>query len=161
MLRCWIVLDIGIVVLIYQVLVIKFNTLSPSLTTCWRLFRDEEILLCGEWPLTVSKGGGLEVGVGPDAHGEFHPEAVRQMKGAGTWLKVNGEAIYGTRPRTGTLWSEGETVRYTRSKDRRFVYAILTQWPGTTHTSAGRSDRAAKHKLVQEGKNHEKTHIPH
>ena len=80
---------------------------------------------------TVAKGGGLEIGVGPDAHGEFHPEALRQMKGAGAWLKVNGEAIYATRPREGTLWSEGDTVRYTRSKDRRFVYALLTEWPGT------------------------------
>jgi alpha-L-fucosidase len=44
---------------------------------------------------------------------------------------VNGEAIYATRPRQGTLWSEGETVRYTRSKDSRFVYAIFTEWPGT------------------------------
>jgi alpha-L-fucosidase len=80
---------------------------------------------------TVAKGGGLQIGVGPSAHGEFHPEAIRQMKGAGEWLEVNGEAIYATRPREGTLWSEGETVRYTRSKDRRFVYAILTAWPGT------------------------------
>ena len=79
----------------------------------------------------VAKGGGLQIGVGPSAHGEFHPEAIRQMKGAGAWLKVNGEAIYATRPRKGTLWSEGETVRYTRSKDSRFVYAILTEWPGT------------------------------
>ena len=79
---------------------------------------------------TVAKGGGLQVGVGPNAHGEFHPEAIRQMKGAGAWLKVNGEAIYATRPREGSLWSEGETVRYTRSKDSRFVYAMLTQWPG-------------------------------
>lgn len=79
----------------------------------------------------VAKGGGLQVGVGPSAHGEFHPEAIRQMKGAGAWLKVNGEAIYATRPRRGTHWSEGETVRYTRSKDSRFVYAILTEWPGT------------------------------
>jgi alpha-L-fucosidase len=80
---------------------------------------------------TVAKGGGLQIGVGPSAHGEFHPEAIRQMKGAGAWLKVNGEAIYATRPREGTLWSDGGTVRYTRSKDRRFVYAILTEWPGT------------------------------
>jgi alpha-L-fucosidase len=79
---------------------------------------------------SVAKGGGLMIGVGPSAHGEFHPEAIRQMKGAGAWLKVNGEAIYATRPREGTLWSEGETVRYTRSKDSRFVYAILTEWPG-------------------------------
>jgi alpha-L-fucosidase len=80
---------------------------------------------------TVAKGGGLEIGIGPSAHGEFHPEAIRQMKGAGAWLKVNGEAIYATRAREGTLWSEGESVRYTRSKDLRFVFAILTEWPGT------------------------------
>jgi alpha-L-fucosidase len=79
---------------------------------------------------TVAKGGGLMIGVGPSAHGEFHPEAIRQMKAAGSWLRVNGEAIYATRPREGSGWAEGETVRYTRSKDRRFVYAILTKWPG-------------------------------
>ncbi len=80
---------------------------------------------------STAKGGGFMIGVGPSAHGEFHPEAIRQMKGAGAWLKVNGEAIYATRAREGALWSEGETVRYTRSKDRRFVYAIFTEWPGT------------------------------
>ena len=80
---------------------------------------------------TVAKGGGLMVGVGPSPHGEFHPEAIRQMKATGAWLNVNGEAIFATRPRQGTLWSEGETIRYTRSKDRRFIYAILTEWPGT------------------------------
>lgn len=78
----------------------------------------------------VAKGGGLQVGLGPNAHGEFHPEAIQQMRNAGAWLKVNGEAIYETRPRAGSLWSEGAAVRYTRSKDSRFVYAILTSWPG-------------------------------
>ena len=78
----------------------------------------------------VAKGGGLQIGVGPSADGSFHPEAIRQMKGAGEWLKVNGEAIYATRPRGGELWSEGDAVRFTRSKDRRFAYAILTKWPG-------------------------------
>lgn len=78
----------------------------------------------------VAKGGGLQVGVGPSAHGEFHPEAIRQMKDTGLWLKVNGEAIYATRPRNGSSWFEDEAIRYTRSKDRRFVYAILTAWPG-------------------------------
>jgi alpha-L-fucosidase len=82
----------------------------------------------------VAKGGGLMIGVGPSAHGEFHPEAVRQMKATGPWLQVNGEAIYATRAREGLLWSEGDAVRYTRSKDGRFVYAILTEWPGTRIT---------------------------
>jgi len=79
---------------------------------------------------TVAKGGGLMVGVGPSATGEFHPEAIRQMKSTGAWLRVNGEAIYATRARDGNDWAEGETIRFTRSKDRRFVYAILTTWPG-------------------------------
>lgn len=79
---------------------------------------------------TVAKGGGLMIGVGPSSHGEFHQEAIRQMKETGRWLAVNGEAIYATRPRSGTGWSEGESVRYTRSKDGRLVYAILTKWPG-------------------------------
>jgi alpha-L-fucosidase len=78
----------------------------------------------------VAKGGGLMIGVGPSAYGEFHPEAVRQMKATGPWLKVNGEAIFATRAREGSLWSEGDAVRYRRSKDGRFVYAILTEWPG-------------------------------
>jgi alpha-L-fucosidase len=83
---------------------------------------------------TVAKGGGLMIGVGPSAHGEFHPEAIKQMKGAGAWLKVNGEAIYATRARSGALWSEGDDIRYTRSKDKRYVYTMLTKWPGTELT---------------------------
>ena len=79
---------------------------------------------------TVAKGGGLMVGVGPSAHGEFNPEAVRQMKEAGKWLKTNGEAIYATRPRDGSNYGEGDHVRFTRTKDKRSVYVILTDWPG-------------------------------
>ena len=83
---------------------------------------------------TVAKGGGLMVGVGPSPMGEFHPEAIREMKAAGAWLRVNGEAIYATRPRDGDDWSQGANIRYTRSKDRRIVYAILTEWPGAQVT---------------------------
>ena len=79
---------------------------------------------------TAAKGGGFMVGVGPNANGEFHPEAQRELRATGDWLKINGEAIFGSRPRDGKLWSEGDTVRYTRSKDRRWVYAFILQWPG-------------------------------
>ena len=104
---------------------------------------------------TVAKGGGLMIGVGPSALGEFHPEAVRQMKEAGAWLRVNGEAIYATRAREGTGWSErgigslpiGATgdnhvdIRYTRTNPanksaRPYTYAIVTAWPGREITLA-------------------------
>ena len=78
---------------------------------------------------SVAKGGGFMVGVGPSANGQIHPEAARQMRAAGAWLKVNGEAIYATRPRDES-WSEGESIRYTRTKDRQTAYAISLQWPG-------------------------------
>ena len=70
------------------------------------------------------------VGVGPDADGRFHPTAIENLKEAGAWLRVNGEAIYATRPRAGDLWREGDDIRYTRSKDGRFVYAVALKWPG-------------------------------
>jgi alpha-L-fucosidase len=85
---------------------------------------------------TTAKGGGLMIGVGPSPLGQFHPEAVRQIKETGKWLQVNGEAIYSTRPREESGWSQGDTIRFTRSKDRRFVYAIFTAWPGREVTLA-------------------------
>jgi alpha-L-fucosidase len=77
---------------------------------------------------SVAKGGGFMAGVGPSSNGQIHPEAARQMRAAGAWLKVNGEAIYATRPRDDS-WSEGESIRYTRTKDKQNVYAIALQWP--------------------------------
>jgi len=79
----------------------------------------------------VAKGGGFMVGIGPDADGRFHPAAIANLRDAGAWLRVNGEAIYATRPRDGDLWQEGEHVRFTRSQDGRVVYAITDEWPGS------------------------------
>lgn len=78
----------------------------------------------------IAKGGNLEVGIGPDASGRFHPVAIQQLHEAGAWIKDHAEAIYSTRPRPGTLWKEGDNIRYTRSKDGRTIYAFLLDWPG-------------------------------
>lgn len=80
----------------------------------------------------VAKGGNFMVGIGPDANGLWHPKAVEQLHETGAWLDVNGEAIYATRPRPGTLYKEGEDIFFTRTKDFKHVYAICTQWPGRT-----------------------------
>jgi alpha-L-fucosidase len=81
-----------------------------------------------------AKGGNFQVALGPDPQGHFHPEAVKRLQYAGDWLKVNGEAIYSTRPRQGDLWKEGQDIRFTRSKDNQTVYAICLKWPGKTLT---------------------------
>ena len=46
----------------------------------------------------VAKGGNLALNVGPQPDGRLPPPAVERMNALGAWLKVNGEAIYETRP---------------------------------------------------------------
>lgn len=83
---------------------------------------------------TAAKGGSFQVGVGPDGAGRFHPTAVRQLKEAGKWLSVCGGGIYATRARSGELWREGDTIRFTRSKDDRTIHCFALAWPGRTLT---------------------------
>jgi alpha-L-fucosidase len=53
---------------------------------------------------------------------------VEQLEETGQWLKINGEGIYGTRARD--VWKKGN-IYFTRSKDKRKVFAFVEKWPGT------------------------------
>jgi len=46
----------------------------------------------------AARGGNYLLGIGPDASGAFDPTLIERMAGIGAWLKINGEAIYDTRP---------------------------------------------------------------
>jgi alpha-L-fucosidase len=76
----------------------------------------------------VSKGGNYLLNVAPTPEGTFEDEAYETLAEIGRWMKVNGEGIYGTRLHQ--PFSEGDTVRFTRSKDGRRIYAFLLEWPG-------------------------------
>ena len=45
----------------------------------------------------ASKGGNYLLNVGPDGNGELPPEAVSRLREIGAWMRVNGEAIHGSR----------------------------------------------------------------
>jgi alpha-L-fucosidase len=82
----------------------------------------------------AAKGGNFMIGIGPDDNGRFHPRIVQALQDTGAWLKVNGKAIYETRPRSGEQWKEEPSVRFTRTKDKQFIYALCLKWPGKTLT---------------------------
>ncbi len=68
----------------------------------------------------AGKGGNLLLNIGPKVDGSV-PEGVKAVfRGVGKWLRVNGEAIYGTRPYFGF-----EGVLATQSADGKYIYVFL------------------------------------
>ncbi len=97
----------------------------------------------------VSKNGNLLLNIGPRSDGTI-PEAAQQtLIKIGSWLNVNGEAIYGSRPwtkfgegpteiATGSMQDKvekpftAEDYRFTTNKG--FVYAIELGWPASSES---------------------------
>jgi alpha-L-fucosidase len=93
----------------------------------------------------VSKNGNLLLNVGPEANGTIPEQARAVLLQIGAWLRINGAAIYGSRP--WLLYGEGPTkvtsmVKDTDSQqytpaDIRFtthdgaLYAIALGWPAS------------------------------
>ncbi|MDP4209046.1 MAG: alpha-L-fucosidase [Bacteroidota bacterium] len=70
----------------------------------------------------VAKGGSLLLGVGPRPDGTVEQSEVAILKEIGSWMRVNGAAIYGTR--ISSICRDGETF-FTQSKDGQTRYALV------------------------------------
>lgn len=72
----------------------------------------------------VSKGGNYLLNVGPTAEGIIPQPSVERLLAIGDWLKVNGEAVYGTKPGPiqGLAWCRS-TARPGK------VYLHILAWP--------------------------------
>jgi len=98
------------------------------------------------WQLVdiVSKNGNLLLNIGPRSDGTIPEQATDILRHMGQWLKINGDAIYGTRP--WTIYGEGPTkvvsgsfhdtatapytpqdIRFTTKNEE--LYAIALGWP--------------------------------
>jgi len=76
----------------------------------------------------VSKGGNFLLNVGPTAEGEIPQPSIERLKEVGRWMKVNGEAIYGTTasPFSRLVW--GRATTKLRS-DGATLYLHVFDWP--------------------------------
>lgn len=77
----------------------------------------------------TAKGGCLVLGVGPTPDGLIEKAVADRLHTVGTWLRVNGKAVYNTRP---TALYHDEKVWFTADKDGRTLYAIYALPEGET-----------------------------
>ncbi len=118
----------------------------------------------------VSKNGNLLLNVGPKSDGTITQEQQDVLLAIGAWLKVNGEAIYGTRPwvkategnvmGTAGAFSDNEESLYT-AQDIRFttkekvLYAISLAWSDEEITVHSIDENVKVNQVAMLGSNEE------
>jgi alpha-L-fucosidase len=73
----------------------------------------------------VSRGGNLLLNVGPTADGRIPVIQEERLQQIGDWLRVNGEAIYGTKPYLrNAQWSSGTMPEIQYNQEWRIPYDV-------------------------------------
>ncbi len=83
----------------------------------------------------VSKGGNYLLNIGPRPDGSVPEESVKRLREVGAWMKVNGEAIYGTKP---TIFGEEVGTFSPTEKDKKGKPKFLAKRDWRCTTKPGR-----------------------
>ncbi|MCD8071624.1 MAG: alpha-L-fucosidase [Alistipes sp.] len=78
----------------------------------------------------TARGGSLLLNVGPTADGRIPVIMQQRLSDMGRWLKVNGQAIYGTRKWDKAPAIDDDTEIFYTVKEGN-LYVICTRWPET------------------------------
>lgn len=112
----------------------------------------------------ASKGGNYLLNIGPKPDGTFPQESIDRLKGIGAWMKVNNEAIYGTKSSPLTALSWGRCTRKEMPKGTVLYFSVF-DWPangqliipGVKNKVKSATLLATKAKLKTETKNNDLT----
>lgn len=100
----------------------------------------------------ASKGGNYLLNVGPKADGEIPAPSVEGLKKIGQWMKVNGEAIYGTKASPLPPLSWGRCTSKEKN-GRTVLYLSVFEWPANGQlTVPGLQQQVTKATLLAGGK---------
>ncbi|CAG5135623.1 unnamed protein product [Candidula unifasciata] len=86
---------------------------------------------------TISCNGNILINVGPTKDGTIAPIFEERLRQMGSWLQVNGEAVYKSRPWTFQNDTVTPGVWYTQrtnetTTSNKNVYAFVFDWPAVT-----------------------------
>jgi alpha-L-fucosidase len=77
----------------------------------------------------ASKGGNFLLNVGPKADGTFPQESIDRLRDIGQWMKVNGEAIYGTQASPFKSLPWGRCTQKALPDGKTRLYLHVFDWP--------------------------------
>ena len=71
----------------------------------------------------AAKGGNYLLNVGPTAEGLIPQPSIERLEEMGTWLSINGEAVYKTE-KLEHNFKQGEQIRFTKKTGKNIYYGI-------------------------------------
>ncbi len=91
----------------------------------------------------VSRGGNLLLNVGPTADGRIPVIMQERLRDIGSWLELNGAAVYGTRPWIKSAQNlpaenQEQSIFFTHKGNK--VFALCTRWPDENFILNGFTD---------------------
>lgn len=99
----------------------------------------------------ASKGGNYLLNIGPKADGSIPRESIERLQQVGAWMKVNGEAIYGT---TGSPLKPQAWGRITKKENNgnTILYLSVFEWPANGKLEVpGIKNKVVSAKLLSNG----------
>ena len=95
----------------------------------------------------ASRGGNFLLNVGPEPTGQIQPEFQQRLRAIGDWLRLNGDAIYGTT--YGPV--QGVAGYRTTAKDKS-IYVHMFDWNGHSITLPDFDSKVISARVLADGK---------